>query len=154
MLRNSDIALLARLNRGPLELGDIPIASLNKLTALGLARKVLGSCNITSAGQLSFRRHSFTNASRQRFAHVTPRHPVFLHEARLRTPISRARLAEFLTLRRAFDARVSRAARLAKWLARLASETAGQFRPRHVLPAELDGGARSKLKHEPHKGSS
>jgi len=152
-LRNSDIALLGRLNQGSLELGNIPVASLNRLTAQGLARKVLGSCNITCAGQLSFHRHSFTKASRQRFAHVTRHRPVFLHEARLRTPISRARLSEFLTMQRMLDARVSRATRLYKWLARLASGTAGQFRPRHELPADLDGEARSKLKHEPRKGT-
>lgn len=120
-LRNSDIALLGRLNMGPLELGEMPAGALERLMALGLTRTVLGSCNITRAGQLSFHRRSFDNVSRQKFAYVTRRRPLFLHEARLP--------ADFSATRRALARRVSRAARLFKWL------------------------VRARLKHEHHQGS-
>ncbi len=117
-MRKGDVACLGRLINGPLDIGAIPEEIVKRLTDRGLARKVLGSCNITCAGQLSFRRHSFTNASRQRFAYVTRRRPVFLHEARFRTPISRARLTEFQAMRTKLDARAGRTVRLFKWLAR------------------------------------
>ncbi len=150
-LCNGDIVLLGRLNRGLLELGDIPVDTVERLVALGLARKVLGSCRITRAGQLSFHRQSFTRVSRrQRVARVTKRHPLFLHEARLRTPLSRARLSEFLKMRRALDAHLRRATRLPHWLMRFASETAGRFRPLHEAPADPSGVAPPKLIQERH----
>ena len=58
-LQDGEIALLGKLNRQPLELGDLPVEAVARLTQLGLARKVLGYCEITRAGQLTYKRDHF-----------------------------------------------------------------------------------------------
>ena len=151
-LRNGDIALLGRLNLGPLELGDISADSVGRLEALGLARKVLGSCKITRAGQLTFHRQSFTRVSRRKIARVSRRHPLFLQEERLRGPLNRVRLLEYLKIRRSLDSNLRHVTLFPRWLRRLASETAGRFRPRHEAPAGPGVKGRARAKHEPHKG--
>ncbi|GBE42209.1 MAG TPA: hypothetical protein ENH05_00485 [Rhizobiales bacterium] len=117
-LRNGDIALLGQLYQGPLELGDIPNDALERLTALGLARKVLGSCKITRTGQLTFHRQSFAKAPRRRVVQVTQRHPVFLQKQRWRRLFNWAHLSKFLKLRSARDTRMWRAARYSRGVTR------------------------------------
>ena len=63
-LASGDIALLERLSNGPCEVGDVPIDELERLTALGLAKRVLGCCEITRAGQLTYCRHQFAKGLR------------------------------------------------------------------------------------------
>lgn len=120
-LRSGDIALLGRLNRAPLEIGHIPAETLTRLTALGLVKKVLGCCEITRAGQLSYQRHQFQKVSGGRVARVTRRHPLFLHEARFRGPASRARLMDCIRQRQASDTPWF----VPGWLARLTSGRPG-----------------------------
>ncbi len=55
-LREGDMACLSRLINGPLEIGVIPEATIKRLTSRGLVKRVLGSCEITGAGQLSYHR--------------------------------------------------------------------------------------------------
>ena len=149
-LRSRDISLLERLNLVPLEIGDLPADAVARLTTLGLVRKVLGCCEITRKGQLTLHRQHFLKASSRRVARVTRRNPLFLSEERFGSPASRTRLSEHLKKRRTLDSRVRQAARLPRWLARLASETAGRFRTVEERPSELDGWAHPKLNHEPH----
>lgn len=124
-LRSGDIALLGRLNRTPLEIGLIPAETVTRLTALGLAKKVLGCLEITRAGQLSYQRNQFLKASRGRIARVTRRHPMFLHEARFHGPVSRSSLMDFIRQRRAAESRTSYGWFVPKWLTRLASRKPG-----------------------------
>lgn len=149
-LRSGDIALLERLNLVPLEIGGLPVDSVGRLAALGLISKVLGCCEITRKGQLTLHRQHFLKASSRRIARVTRRNPVFLQEASLSTSLSRTRLSEHLNMRRRVDARVRQATKLPKWLARLASETAGRFRPVDEADSEAAGIVNSKLNHEAH----
>lgn len=149
-LRSGDIALLGRLNFVPLEIGDLPVDSVARLTALGLVSKVLGCCEITRKGQLTLHRQHFLKASRRRIARVTRRNPMFLQEAGLSASLSRTRLTEHLNMRRRLDARVRQATKLPKWLARLASQTAGRFRTIDEAPSDLGGLVRSNLNHKPH----
>ncbi len=116
-----DFTVLWQLGKGPREIGGLPFDSIKRLTALGLARRVLGSYEITRAGQLTYHRHHFSTASGRRIAHVTRRNPVFLHEARFRMPLSRSQLAEFLNARRKDDGRFAQAALLPGWLSRILS---------------------------------
>lgn len=129
-LRNGDIAVLGRLNLSPLEIGDLPVDSVARLSALGLLKKVLGCCEITRAGQLAYQRHQFVRASGGRIARVTRRHPVFLHEARFGEPASRNRLTDLLKRRRESDPRIMNASIMPRWLVRLAAGTA--FGPRRT----------------------
>jgi hypothetical protein len=149
-LRSGDIALLERLNFVPLEIGDLPVDSVARLTALGLVSKELGCCEITRKGQLTLHRQHFLKASSRRIARVTRRNPVFLQEESLSTSLSRTRLSEHLNMRRRVDARVRQATKLPKWLMRLASETAGRFRPVDEVHSEAAGIVNSKLNHEAH----
>lgn len=103
-LRRGDIALLGRLNRAPLEIGHIPAETLTRLTALGLVKTVLGCCEITRAGQLTYQRHQFQKVSGGRVARVTRRHPLFLHETRFRGPANRTTLMDCIRRRRTSDA--------------------------------------------------
>lgn len=149
-LRSGDIALLKRLNFVPLQLGDLPVDSVARLTALGLASKVLGCCEITRRGQLTLHRQHFLKVSSRRIARVTRRNPMFLQEASLSSSLSRTRLSEHLNMRRRLDARIRQATKLPRWLLRLASETAGRFRSVDEAPSDLPGMVNSKLKYEAH----
>ena len=65
-LRSKDISMLERLNSVPLEIGDLDVDSVARLSALGLVIKVLGCCEITRRGQLTLHRQHFLKASRRR----------------------------------------------------------------------------------------
>ena len=67
-LRSKDISLLERLYSAPLEIGNLPAESVARLSALGLVMKVLGCCEITLKGQLTYHRQHFLKASRRRIA--------------------------------------------------------------------------------------
>lgn len=153
-LRNGDIALLGRLNLGPVELGDIQAGSVERLEARGLARKVLGSCKITRAGQLTFHRHSYSKVSRRKVARVSRRQPLFLQEERLRGPFDRGRILEHLKLRRSLDSNLKRTTLFPQWLKNFASETAERFRPLHDATDDPDGKDRSGAKSKTQKGSN
>ena len=58
-LRSKDISMLERLNSVPLEIGDLDVDSVARLSALGLVIKVLGCCEITRRGQLTLHRQHF-----------------------------------------------------------------------------------------------
>lgn len=148
-LRSGDISLLERLNSIPLEIGDLPHESVERLTALGLVRKVLGCCEITRQGQLTLHRQHFLKASRRRIARVTRRNPMFLQEASLSASSARTRLSEHLNIRRKIDALIRQVTRLPNWLLRLASRSVGRFRIMGETSSELDGFAAPKLNHKP-----
>jgi hypothetical protein len=141
-LRGGDVSILRRLKDAPLEIGEVPVESLARLMSLGLVRKVLGCCEITCAGQLSFHRHQFLKASSRRVARVTRSNPLFLQEARFGAPASRTRLLEFLKMRRMLDRRIISRSRLPRWMARLASEPAEQYRHVDEVDSGLSGPAR------------
>ena len=148
-LRSKDISLLERLNSMPLEIGDLPVDSVARLSALGLVTKVLGCCEITRKGQLTLHRQHFLKASRRRVARVTRRNPLFLSEERFGSSASRDRLSEHLNMRKTSDARARQATKLPRWLVRLVSETVGRFRAVDEASSKVDGWASSKLKHKP-----
>lgn len=97
-LHDGEMAVLARLNRQPVELGDLPCSAVARLTELGLARKVLGSCEITRAGQLTYQRYQYRNGSMSRMAR--------------RSPFS-------LLRRRTFDTQMRDVSFARKWMTRL-----------------------------------
>ena len=85
-LRMRDISLLERLRYASLEIGDLPVDSIARLTELGLVTKVLGCCEITRKGQLAYYRQHFLKTPRRRVAHVTRRNPMYLSEVRADKP--------------------------------------------------------------------
>lgn len=103
-LHDGEIALLGKLNRESLELGDLPHDMVERLTRLGLARKVLGYCEITRAGQLTYRRDHYRKRSLGRIA---PRNPLSLFR------------------RRTIDTRTGNSSGPGRWMTRL-SNTAGK----------------------------
>ena len=122
-LESGEFALLGRLNRSPLELGDLPASSVARLAALGLARKVLGFCEITRAGQLEWQRGQFRKVSRRWVARVTRHDPLFLQETRLHGPAGTSQLRDGIARRRTFDEALRGFTFPRKWVACLSNFT-------------------------------
>jgi hypothetical protein len=101
------------------------------LMARGLVVQVLGSCEITSSGQLTYHRQQFLRAPRTRVARVSRDNPLFLQEMRFGVQHHGSRLSGVAALRRRLDARIRQAIGLPHWLMRLASETASPTHPAH-----------------------
>lgn len=118
-LNGGEIALLGRLNRRPLELGDLPQDAVARLLALGLARKVLGFCEITRTGQLAVHRNRFRKASHRRMAHVTRRNPLYLQETKYLLPGAAVGFSDSLNRRYRVEKGKRAVGLPRKWLARL-----------------------------------
>jgi len=123
-LARRDIALLGRLMQGPRELGGLPYDGIERLTALGLATRVLGCCEITRAGQLNYHRHQYLRGAGGRSVRVAQKSPTFLQEAQYPAPLSRNQLFTFLSARRKKDNRVGQDTSLSEWLLNFVFETA------------------------------
>lgn len=133
----------------PLEIGDLPLESVERLTALGLVGKVLGCCEITRQGQLTLHRQHFLKASSRRIARVTRRNPIFLQEMSLSASLSRTRLTEHLNMRRKFDARIKQATKFPNWLVRLVSQISGRFKTDEDAPSDMSAMVHPRLNHKP-----
>jgi len=81
-LHDGEIALLGKLNRHPAELGDLPGESVARLIRLGLVRKVLGYCEITRAGQLTYQRDQYRKQALGPIARIAQRNPLSLFRRR------------------------------------------------------------------------
>ena len=127
-LREGDMACLGRLINGPLEIGVIPEATIERLTNRGLVKRVLGSCEITGAGQLSYHRQHFPKAPRTSVVSASPNDPLYQQEASRRAFRRDSRLSRVRSIRRKIDAHIRQASEFPHWLMRMAAQTAGQFR--------------------------
>jgi hypothetical protein len=127
-LREGDMACLSRLINGPLEIGVIPEATIKRLTSRGLVKRVLGSCEITGAGQLSYHRQYFPKAPRISVVSASPNDPLYQKEASRRDFRRDSRLSRVRSMRRKIDAHIRQASEFPHWLMRMAAQTAGQFR--------------------------
>jgi len=122
-LRKKDMACLGRLIKGPLEIGAIPEETVERLVDRGLVVQVLGSCEITGSGQLTYHRQQFLRAPRSRAARTRRNTPSYLQHSR-----HGSRLGGVHTMRRKLDARIRQASELPHLLIRMATQTAGQIR--------------------------
>lgn len=113
LLGSRDVALLARLNSRPIEIGELPPENMARLSSLGFAQKVLGCFEITRAGQLAYRRYQFLKIPRKRFSRVTRSNPMVLQEANLRVSAARPGIRD---LHR----------RVPKWLRKIYSDVSGK----------------------------
>ena len=153
-LASGDIALLERLNHGPCEVGDVPIDELERLTALGLAKRVLGCCEITRAGQLTYHRHQFAKGLRGH-VRVAGNESGLLRAIDLSAPQYRNQLITFLNARRQRYARSGGDVSLPERFRRIVQRTANSIRERGraVLPhGGGPHGLQMQLK-EPQRGS-
>ena len=131
-LRRGDVACLGRLIKGPLEIGAIPEETVERLVDRGLVVQVLGSCEITGSGQLTYHRQQFLRAPRSRSARVGRSTPLYLQHTRHSAHQPSSRLSGVHAMRRRIDARIRQASELPHLLFKMATETAGQIRSIHL----------------------
>lgn len=81
-LHDGELALLGKLNRQPVELGDLPGKHLARLVQLGLVRQVLGYCEITRTGQLAYQRDHYRKQMLGPIARIAQRNPLSLFRRR------------------------------------------------------------------------
>jgi hypothetical protein len=139
-LRKRDIACLGRLIRGPLEIGAIPEETVERLVDRGLVVQVLGSCEITGSGQLTYHRQQFLRAPRSRAVSARRNTPSYMQHTRHGAHQRGSRLGGVHAIRRKLDARIRQASELPHLLIRMATETAGQIRSIQLNNANWRGG--------------
>ncbi|MHA1164847.1 MAG: hypothetical protein ACTSP0_04605 [Alphaproteobacteria bacterium] len=138
-LRKGDMACLGQLINGPLEIGAISEETIERLVDRGLIVQVLGCCEITSSGQLSYHRQQYPRAPRTWVVSAAHNNPLYLQETRHGARLRGSRLRGVLAIRRKIDSRIRQASEFPHWLMRKASQTASQFRSNqenNVIPDE------------------
>lgn len=154
-LASGDIALLERLSYGPCEVGDVPVDELERLTALGLAKRVLGCCEITRAGQLTFHRHQYTRRLHGRAARVTGSDPAFGQALAGSALQYRNQLLTFFNDRRKRNARSDAMPLMPERFKQLLLQTANKMRERGrtVFPGNRQTHAAPLNEKKPQRGS-
>ena len=127
-LRRRDVACLGRLINGPLEIGAIPEETVERLTDRGLVVQVLGCCEITGSGQLSYHRQQFPGTPRTGRVSATRNDPLYQRSVPQGTRLLSTRLRRIFAMRHKIDARLRQAREFPHWLKRLASQRAGHLR--------------------------
>ena len=154
-LASGDIALLERLSYGPCEVGDVPVDELERLTALGLAKRVLGCCEITRAGQLTFHRHQYTRRLHGRTFRVTGSDPALREQIAGSALQYRNQLLTFLNDRRKRDARSGGMPLMPERFKQLLLQTANKMRERGraAFPSSRPTRAAPPNEKKPQRGS-
>lgn len=123
-LRKGDMACLGRLIDGPIEIGAISEKTVARLMDRGLVVQVLGCCEITGFGQLTYHRQQYPK---------TP--PNWIVSTTLTDPLNQQAISHGA---HQSSSRIRQASEFPYWLMRKVWQTAGQLRSSHTTNASSE----------------